>query len=194
MWTYWKNLDKLQIWIYSIFFLRQPRILTLFHTGWEIFYFVAVTKTKQSTCSTESKQDKWKEEIFMLIMVKALQFSEIIFTYRMLLFFRLNTNGHITWPFTQQESLKWRISHRGQLQKKYFYVASLKAAWKLRYISNWLETVSQYTKPAKFTEHVWLSVAFWIAMFFPPLVSSLKLMNKKAEMEWGCRQSNRFVF
>lgn len=52
VWTYWKNLDELQIRIYSRLSLRQPRILTLFHNDWKIFYFVAVTKTKRSTCST----------------------------------------------------------------------------------------------------------------------------------------------
>lgn len=40
----------------------------------------------------------------------------------------------------------------------------------------------------------WLSVAFWIAMFFLPLVSSLKLMNKKAVMEWRQMKNKRLVF
>lgn len=68
----------------------------------------------------------------MPIMVKVLQFSVIIFTYRMLWFFTLSKNGHVSWLFTESESSKWTVSHRGQLQEKHLYVASLKAAKKLR--------------------------------------------------------------
>lgn len=68
----------------------------------------------------------------MPIMVKVSQFSVIIFTYRMLWFFTLSKDGHVSWLFTEPESLKWTVSHRGQLQEKYLYVASLKAAENLR--------------------------------------------------------------
>lgn len=63
-------------------------------------------------------------------MVKVSQFSVTIFTHRMLWFFTLSKEGHVSWLFTEPESLKWTVSHRGQLEDKYLYVASLKSSRK----------------------------------------------------------------
>lgn len=99
-------------------------------------YFITVEKSFTLLLSPRPKSQLAQHkarQTNMPIMVKVLQFSVIIFTYRMLWFFTLSKNGHVSWLFTESESSKWTVSHRGQLQEKHLYVASLKAAGKQRH-------------------------------------------------------------
>lgn len=66
-------------------------------------YFIMLEKSltlllspRPNSQLAQQKASKTNEEILMPIMIKALQFSEITFTYKMLLVFILNKNGHIT--------------------------------------------------------------------------------------------------
>lgn len=99
----------------------------------------------------------------MPIMAKVSELSVIIFTYRMLWFFTLSKDGHVSWLFTEQESLKWTVSHRGQLQDKYLYVTSLKAAGKPRDI----DQEQPIPQDCRAREHVWLPAALCTTTLFP---------------------------
>lgn len=89
-----------KIWIIYKFELTQD----FFQDNQEHWlYFIMLEKSltlllspRPNSQLAQQKASKTNEEILMPIMIKALQFSEITFTYKMLLVFILNKNGHIT--------------------------------------------------------------------------------------------------